>query len=74
MTATNKFSSYDIDLVQVNGLPTTSAKMRHLYGILGTYYKTASFMNTMMPRADGKEWRVQHVRNVVVTPVKTPKA
>lgn len=59
----SKFSSYQIDLEYLNTLPTKSAKIRYLYPILGTYYKTAQFLNI----------RVQHVRNVMVTPVTNPK-
>lgn len=59
----SKFSSYSIDIEYLNQLPTKSAKIRYLYPILGTYYKTSQFLGI----------RVQHVRNVMVTPVTNPK-
>lgn len=59
----SKFASYQIDMEHLNNLPTKSSKIRYLYPILGTYYKVAQFLDI----------RVQHVRNVMVTPVANPK-
>jgi len=53
-----------IDNDYLNSLPTTSAKIRYLYPLLGTYYKVSKYLNI----------RVQHVRNVIITPVKNPKS
>lgn len=65
----NKFSSFNIDEEYIRSLPTTSSKIRYLYPILGTYYKTSQYLSVLM----NKNIRVQHVRNVMVTPVVNPK-
>jgi len=64
MYNTVKYSKYPIDHDHVASLPTKSAQIRYLYPILLTYYKVADYLGI----------RVQHVRNVIVTPVKNPKA
>jgi hypothetical protein len=62
-TNTNTATTATIDTDHLTTLSTKSAQIRYLYPILGTYYKVAKYLGI----------RPQHVRNVMVTPIKNPK-
>ena len=53
----------------VKGLETKSAQIRYLNGIGFTRSEISTYLTKMY----GKLVRYQHVRNVLITPVKQPK-